>query len=71
MVMAKRQNKVPLSKSSAAKIASDKRAVYAEKAKQAEQSAYDRAHKATAIQAAKAAGKAAALKDAAKKGKRK
>lgn len=76
MVMAKRQNKVPISKPSAAKIAANKRAVYAEKVKQAEQRAYDRAYKATAIQAAKAAGKAAAgkaaaLKDAAKKGKRK
>ena len=71
MVMAKRQNNAPTSKSSAAKIAANKRAVYAEKVKQAEQRAYDRAYKATAIQAAKAAGKAAELKDAAKKGKRK
>ena len=52
---------------SAAKIAADKRAMQAEKLRKAEQRAYDRAYKATAIKAAKAA----ALKDAAKKGKRK
>jgi len=69
MAMAKRQNKVPTSKPSAAEIAANKRAVYAEKVKQAEQRAYDRAYKQAAIQAAKAKGRADALKDAAKKGK--
>jgi len=66
-------NKLPKPRKqvSAAKIAADKRAMQAEKLRKAEQRAYDRAYKATAIQAAKAAGKAAALKDAAKKGKRK
>ena len=62
-----RQNKVPTSKPSAAKIEAEKRALYAENFKQDEQRAYERAHKATAIQAAKAIGKAAALKDTAKK----
>ena len=67
--MAKRQNKVRISKPSAAKIAANKRAVYAEKVKQAEQRAYVRAYKQAAIQAAKAKGRADALNDAAKKGK--
>ena len=67
--MAKRQVKGPKVKPTAAKIATNKRAVYAEKVKQAEQHAYDRAYKQAAIQAAKAKGRADALNDAAKKGK--
>ena len=55
---------------SAVKIAADKRAMQAKRSRR-QQRAYVRVYKATAIQTAKAAGKAAALRDAAKKGKRK
>ena len=59
-----------MKKPSAKSVAADKRAVHAQKVKDAERRAYDRAYKSAAIQAAKAAGRAAALKDAAKKGKK-
>ena len=59
-------------KPSKAKIAADKRKQQAEHLAKAQKTAFDKAYKMAMIQAAKAAGKAQALKDAAKKrGKRK
>lgn len=63
--------KPKVTKPSASKIAADKRRQKEEHLAQAKQTAYDKAYKMTMIQAAKAAGQAQALKDAAKKGKRK
>ena len=55
-------------KPSKAKIAADKRRRQEEHLRKAQQVAYDKSYKMTMLQAAKAAGKAQALKDAAKKG---
>lgn len=59
-----------MKKPSAKSVAANKRAVHAQKVKEAERRAYERAYKSAAIQAAKAAGRAAALKDAQKKSKK-
>ena len=60
-------------KPSAAKIAADKRRQKEEHLRKAQQVAYDKAYKMAMIQAAKMAGREAAVKEAAKglKGKRK
>ena len=69
MVMAGKAKGV--GKPSKAKIAADKKRRAKEHLDQAKQRAYDRAYKMKAIQLEKAKGQADAVKDAAKKGKRK
>ena len=58
-------------KPSVAKIAADKRRQKEEHLAKAQQTAYDKAYKMAMIQSAKQAGRAAAMKDAAKKSKQK
>ena len=57
-------------KPSAAKIAADKRKQQAEHLAKAQKTAYDKAYKMAMIQAAKMAGREAAIKEVNKKGKK-